>query len=378
VRIVYAITYWGMTGGVKVLAQHVKLLNDRGHDARLITRIVEERWEAPFPPTIVPSFADRDIPPADVIVVTSPRDVEALWPVARDRGVPLVHFLQGFEPDYILERITGSVVPEKFKAGGLLAKLRYRYKISEWKRKLDRLDRLYRLPTIKAAISPHLVAAVQNRYQVPCRFLPNGIDLAVFRAKEPQPDYAGSISILSVGNSNIEYKAIPDVLEAVRILRERGMDIVLTRVSPAPIPDGERLRGIADRFFVRIPELQIAGLYRESHVLIAASTEIEGFGLPPVEAMASGTPVILTKVSPFLAFDEPHDYAHFVDVHRPDLIADGVQRIVRDPKLRGGLIRRGLEVAQKYSLERLGRRLDELLIECKRKDNHTEGILNDQ
>jgi glycosyltransferase involved in cell wall biosynthesis len=363
-RIVYAITYWGMTGGVKVLAQHIRLLRERRHDARLITRIIEEEWEAPIAPVVVPSFNDTDVPPADAVVVTSPRDVEALWPVAQKRKIPLVHFLQGFEPDYMIERITGRVVPEKFAGNGLGTRLRRRVKIAEWKRKLGRLDRLFRLPTVKAAISPHLVERVVERYGIPCRFLPNGIDLSVFFPGTRRLDYSGRISILSVGNSSIEYKRIPDVLAAVSILKREGMDVSLTRVSPAEIPAWERERGIADRFFVRIPERRMAELYRESHLLVAASTEIEGFGLPPVEAMASGVPVILTRVAPFLAFDERGDYAHFVDVHRPDLIAEGVKRIVRERELREALVNRGHEVARKYSLESVGRRLEELLIEC--------------
>ena len=80
--------------------------------------------------------------------------------------------------------------------------------------------------------------------------------------------------------------------------------------------------------------------------------------------MASGTPVILTKVAPFLAFDTPHDYACFVDVHRPDRIAEGVQAVVRDEKLRESLIRRGQEVSGKYSLVRVGELLESILTDA--------------
>ena len=360
-KIVYAITYWGMTGGVKVLTQHVGALRSRGHDVRLVTRVVEERWESPFQPEEVSSFSNHTIPEADALVVTAPRDVEVLWPVAKKRGIPLFHFLQGFEPDYNLERISGRVVPERYKGKGPLARLRHIIRIRNWKRELRWFDRLYRLPTVKMAISPHILSGVVNRYGLPCYFVPNGVDRKVFPPKEIKPDYTGELTILSVGNYSIEYKRIPDVHEAVRILKHRGVQVRLMRVSPAPIPEYERKGGSADEYRVKIPETEIAKLYQQCHFYISPSTDIEGFGLPPVEAMSSGTPVILTRVAPFLAFDEPNDYARFVDVYRPEQIADAVMELAGDDGARKNLVRRGFEVAEKYSLQRTGDLLEDVI-----------------
>lgn len=361
-RLVYAIRHVGMTGGVKVFFQHVELLRGLGHEIHLIARFIDEEWSFPIKPEIVSSFEDTNIPDADGIVVTTPKDVEELWPVASKRGIPLFHFLQGFEPDYVLERINGAVIPARFRGKSLLKRLKYRWKILEWKKRLERFDRLYKLPTIKIAIAPHLVQGVKKRFNIPCYHLPNGINKKVFYPKEKELDYSSvPLKILSVGNYNIEYKAIADIHEAVRILKKGGRDIYFTRVSPADIPEEEKKSGVVDRFFVRISEAQIADLYRESHMLISASTEIEGFGLPPVEAMSTRTPVILTKISPFLSFDADHDYAYFVNVHRPEELAEGVVSIAEDRVMRKGFITRGLEVSEKYSLEVVGKNLVEIL-----------------
>lgn len=360
-RIVYAIRHVGMTGGVKVFFQHVELLRKMGHTVHLIARFIDEEWTFKVTPEIVPSFGNECVPEADGIVVTTPKDVEELWKVAKKRRIPLFHFMQGFEPDYTLERIRGDVVPEFFRSKDVLTRMKYAKKIFGWRRKLRRFDRLYRLPTVKIAISPHLVAAVENRYGIQCRLMPNGIDRNVFFPKADELDYSGTLKILSVGNFNIEYKAIPDILNAVKILKDQGEDIMLTRVSPADIPEAEKRHGAVDRFFVRISEAEMADLYRESHILISASTEIEGFGLPPVEAMNTGTPVILTKISPFLAFDPVHDYAYFVNVHKPEEIAKGIMEIAGNRTLRSALIRRGFEVSNKYSIETIGKMLEDIL-----------------
>jgi glycosyltransferase involved in cell wall biosynthesis len=248
--------------------------------------------------------------------------------------------------------------------------MKYAKKMWGWKRKLDRVDRLYRLPTIKIAISPHLLAGVEKRFNLPCYLLPNGINQSVFHPKEKELDYSGRVGIISVGNSTIEYKAIPDIIEAVRILKAKGKDVTLTRVSPADIPDAEKNSGVVDRFFVRISEAEMANLYRESHILVSASTEIEGFGLPPVEAMSTGTPIILTRVSPFLAFDDVHDYAFFVNVHKPEEIAQAIVDIAGNERLRDSLIKRGLEVSNKYAQEVIGKKLESILIKHIEESKH--------
>jgi len=362
-KIVYAIRHVGLTGGVKVFFQHVELLRNMGHTVYLITRFIDEKWGFRVLPEIVPSFDDEHVPETDAIVVTTPKDVEDLWKIAKKRNIPLFHFMQGFEPDYVLERIKGHVVPARFRSKDFLTRLNYLRKKHSWKQKLKRFDALYRLPTVKIAISPHLVAGVEKRFNMPCYLLPNGIDGKVFYPKAAELDYSGAIRILSVGNFTIEYKAIPDILKAVKILKENGKNVFLTRVSPADIPDEEKNYGVVDRFCVRIAEHEMANLYRETHILVSASTEIEGFGLPPVEAMSTGTPVILTNVSPFLAFDEIHDYAYFVNVHKPEEIAKAVIEIAENKEMRFSLIKRGFEVSGKYAIESVGKKLEMILQE---------------
>ncbi|MDD5006816.1 MAG: glycosyltransferase family 4 protein [Syntrophorhabdaceae bacterium] len=360
-KIIYAIRHVGMTGGVKVFFQHVELLRKMGHTVYLITRFIDEEWGFKVTPEVVPSFSEEYVPEADGIVVTTPKDVRDFWKIAKKRRIPLFHFMQGFEPDYVLERIRGDVVPEFFRSKDVLTRMKYAKKIFGWKRKLRRFDALYRLPTVKIAISPHLVMGVEKRYGMQCNLLPNGIDRHVFSPKAGEINYSGTLKILSVGNFNLEYKAIPDILAAVKVLKDQGRDVFLTRVSPADISDAERRHGEVDRFLVRVSETEMAELYRGSHILISSSTEIEGFGLPPVEAMSTGTPVILTKISPFLSFDMTHDYAYFVNVHKPVEIAKAIMDIAGNKTLRNSLIKRGFEVSDRYSIETIGKMLEDIL-----------------
>jgi glycosyltransferase involved in cell wall biosynthesis len=75
----------------------------------------------------------------------------------------------------------------------------------------------------------------------------------------------------------------------------------------------------------------------------------EGFGLPPLEAMASGTPVVTSNVSSLP--EVAGDAAMLVDPYDPGALADAMVRVLTDESLRKDLRRRGLERARQFSWE---------------------------
>ena len=68
-------------------------------------------------------------------------------------------------------------------------------------------------------------------------------------------------------------------------------------------------------------------MYRLAGVFVFPSL-YEGFGLPPLEAMASGTPVVTSNVSSLP--EVAGDAALLVDPYDPDAIADGICRVLTD------------------------------------------------
>jgi glycosyltransferase involved in cell wall biosynthesis len=104
---------------------------------------------------------------------------------------------------------------------------------------------------------------------------------------------------------------------------------------------------ITDRvnFVGRIPEAKLPSLYRGAEALIFPSL-YEGFGLPLVESMACGTPVVTSNVTamPEIAGDA----ALLVDPTSIDQIADAMKRIVSDLPLRQLLREKGLARASEF------------------------------
>jgi len=106
-----------------------------------------------------------------------------------------------------------------------------------------------------------------------------------------------------------------------------------------------------------LPEETLAVMYRLAAVFVFPSL-YEGFGLPPLEAMASGTPVVTSNVSSLP--EVAGDAAVLVDPYDPAAIADGIHRVLTDPALRAGLREKGLARARQFSWETSVRRVREI------------------
>ncbi len=103
------------------------------------------------------------------------------------------------------------------------------------------------------------------------------------------------------------------------------------------------------RFLGFVPIETLVVLYRLADVFVFPSL-YEGFGLPPLEAMASGAPVVTSNVSSLP--EVVGDAALLVDPYDPDAIADGMRRVLTDDELRATLRARGFAQAQRYSWQR--------------------------
>ena len=93
----------------------------------------------------------------------------------------------------------------------------------------------------------------------------------------------------------------------------------------------------------------LPAIYSGAKALVYPSL-YEGFGIPPIEAMAYGTPVI-ASTAPALP-EVVGDAALLVDPHRPEAIADAIMRIHEDSGLREDLIVRGRKRAALFTWQR--------------------------
>jgi glycosyltransferase involved in cell wall biosynthesis len=101
----------------------------------------------------------------------------------------------------------------------------------------------------------------------------------------------------------------------------------------------------------RVDAKQQSYLLRHAHALAYPSL-FEGFGLPPLEAMSVGTPVLASDAA---ALPETcGDAAHLVDARHMEGLMEGLERIVHDEQLRATLRTRGPRRANAFSPTRTG------------------------
>jgi glycosyltransferase involved in cell wall biosynthesis len=113
------------------------------------------------------------------------------------------------------------------------------------------------------------------------------------------------------------------------------------------MPEGVEVRG-------RVPREQLAELYRTASALVFPSL-YEGFGQPPLEAMASGTPVAVSRGGSLP--EVCGDAALYFEPTSVDEIAEAIVAVLERPD---HLVARGLERASRFTWEATARRHDEV------------------
>ncbi len=103
------------------------------------------------------------------------------------------------------------------------------------------------------------------------------------------------------------------------------------------------------RFLGYVPDRDLPGLYRAA-ALFAFPSLYEGFGLPPLEAMASGTPVVVAAAGSLP--EVCGDAALRADPGDPDALASRMADILSKPALRETLVERGRERARAFDWRR--------------------------
>jgi len=99
------------------------------------------------------------------------------------------------------------------------------------------------------------------------------------------------------------------------------------------------------RFIGYVNDAELKSLYQEAEVFVYPSL-YEGFGLPPLEAMACGTPVIVSNTSSLP--EVCGDAAYYVDPLNIESIADGMRAVLDNEELKSSMRVKGLERASKF------------------------------
>ncbi len=189
--------------------------------------------------------------------------------------------------------------------------------------------------------------------------VPAGVDPSIFY---PAPAAGqGPLKILGYYWPGEPRKGAEVLRQALQQIRARHPSVAISLLASK----GARLPGYD--IYRELSEQALAELYRHHDIFIYPSTHGGGFGLPPLEAMASGCAVVATKVGAIEDYAQHEVSALLCDPNRAGQLAESLERLVRDPALLARLRSAAAHAAQAWSWRHAAEQMERYLSEVVRR-----------
>lgn len=222
--------------------------------------------------------------------------------------------------------------------------------IKRWFRKLDG----------KIAVSAAAIRHVYRYFPGYYNIIPNGIDLPHFAGPvSPIPELAdGKLNILFVGRPE-KRKGLKYLLRAFAWIRERRPDTRLVVVGAGDFSRYQRsMRGVPDIVFAGYVSYDDLPRYHHSaHVFCAPATGFESQGLVLLEAMAAGRPIVAANNEGYAGVITHGVEGLLVPPADEQALAEGLLRLLDDPKLREEMGAHGRRRAEEFAWDRVSQRI---------------------
>ena len=287
------------------------------------------RWRTPLPPPVL---------------FTGPVDIYhnpdfALPPLgSKVRKVVTIHDLAFLEhPEYAVPSLAAylnKVVPEAVAAADVVATVSHEVGRTLIKHFQTPQEKLTVIPNgvgahFRRITDPVLLGATQHKFN-----LKTPLVLAV-GTLEPRKNHSGLIKAFYKAQQKKNGPAMLAIAGGQGWLYEETKQLVTDLKLEKKV-----------RFLGRVTDLELVTLYSMA-TLFAFPSFFEGFGVPPIEAMACGTPVITSNVSALPEVAE--GAALLVDPNDIDALADAITRLTLDENLRAELQQKGYERVKQYT-----------------------------
>lgn len=198
-----------------------------------------------------------------------------------------------------------------------------------------------------------------------------GIDLDKFQKKEPTRQKIrnklgipeGKIILMSVGELT-KRKNHMVVVEALAWLKE--YDILYAICGDGPLKAQLRAKaeeiGVRDRLKLLGFRKDIAELHKAADIFVFPSLQ-EGLPVAVMEAMASGLPIVASKIRGNEDLISNNQGGYLVNPKKSEQIAKAIEKMIQNPKKREKMEERNLEIITKYGQETVLQKMDEFFDE---------------
>jgi glycosyltransferase involved in cell wall biosynthesis len=325
------------TGGGKVVYEYANHLSRRGHRVSLVHPALSDAETRPFRAfKRAASYIHRGATRGFL-----PERWFPLEPAIRTLWVPTLS--RNFIPDGDVVLATAWATAE-WVAEYPASKGEKFYLIQSWETwdgPEDRVRATWMTPLRKIVIARWL-HDIGCELGVECSYIPNGIDFDRF-GLDQTIETRNPNRMMMLHHSH-PVKGSADGLAALALVAEELPDLRVTLFgTSAPNPDFPRWVD-----YRRLPSSQELRLWYNQASIFISPSRIEGWPLPPAEAMLCGGAVAATDIGGHREYGIHEETALLSPVRSPDKLAENVLRLVRDPQLRTRIARQGHKCIQKY------------------------------
>lgn len=340
----YILPHKLLTGGLKMLLSQMKALRMKGHKVCVIFRGNEGE-------TVIPDWFDIEVD-KEILVPLNKSYVDYINDCdivmcgyynqiyeLKDSKIPIVYWEQGNEA------VFGDY-------NDLSENLPYRLQIKQ----------CYSFNFQLASVSSTINKMIKVRFNKDSYIIPNFIDTEFYHPIK----HNFTNTILLVGNPQLKFKAFDVAMQTLQMVWDNGYRFNVNWVCQMkPYIEGV---DFPINFIVQPTQEKLAEYYRTADVFLFTSI-YEGFGMPPLEAMSSGTPVVTTKCGGIDEFIKPGYNALVSDVCDIYPLANSISYLLSNEDARELLSKRGRETALEFSTDKVINKLENYLISIANSDN---------
>lgn len=325
-RITYIMQHTKVCGAVKILLEQANRLVDRGHEVCIVCRNPMPSWttvKANFVEVPAGQSMTNLIPDSDVIVTTVCNQILDCY---LSQKAPVIHYEHG--DTYIFEFDKYSRADQNY-----------------W-------HQCWAIPVPILAVSSALAEQLEKVFGRRPAVLHNVFNDNMFFPRRENKSVFERARILFVGPEQWPYKGIRDVHAAIdRVCRSGRLiePVWVTQIEPSSPFDGS--------LYVNPSPEQLGEIYRSCDVYVCGS-HYESFGLPALEAMASGCAVVSTRNPGVLEYAKHGYNCLLAEIGDVNGMADTIVKLLDDTELRAHLVRGGYETAKKFTWDSMLDRLE--------------------
>ncbi len=211
----------------------------------------------------------------------------------------------------------------------------------------------------RIAVSPLAKMFVERHFPGDYRVIPNGIDLNRYQQDaQPFPQYLdGKINVLFVGRME-KRKGLKYLLMAYSRLKWQFPNLRLLVVGPGT-PDKDSFRVLGEHslrdveFVGGVSQDDLVRYYKTADIFCSPATGRESFGIVLLEAMASGTPIVASRLKGFQTVLEEGMQGLMAPPKDDVALADALRQMIQDPTMRSAMGAFGERRAYEFRWERV-------------------------